>query len=331
MYPARRIAGNPAQDVASDIRADGIISHACAEIDSIARLAGIAAAPRSRLDAMLVEPKSSPRDTFSDVTGFAPRSVSADPGVFSWHEFTSTEPLRSAAFLADLVGGETLVRTLGGLEEYTTVLNAGLHIAGGLRVSDARRARWKSYLRVPSVDLLCEIALAHDGRVTSAPSGILGLDRRATIADPTGAELTIIAGGDDRRTIGCGAFGWDELRSTDPLESVRFWCATLDWTATPIYTRTTDARTIVFQNGGRPVASVSQTLAGEPSSRWLPVATFRHGLCNAMALRAIRAGASMRVAPHAHGILGTHAVLIDPTGLELAIGDEVANACELAA
>ena len=331
MYPARRIAGNPAQDVASDIRADGIISHACAEIDSIARLAGIAAAPRSRLDAMLVEPKSSPRDTFSDVTGFAPRSVSADPGVFSWHEFTSTEPLRSAAFLADLVGGETLVRTLGGLEEYTTVLNAGLHIAGGLRVSDARRARWKSYLRVPSVDLLCEIALAHDGRVTSAPSGILGLDRRATNADPTGAELTNIAGGDDRRTIGCGAFGWDELRSTDPLESVRFWCATLDWTATPIYTRTTDARTIVFQNGGRPVASVSQTLAGEPRSRWLPVATFRHGLCNAMALRAIRAGASMRVAPHAHGILGTHAVLIDPTGLELAIGDEVANACELAA
>jgi predicted enzyme related to lactoylglutathione lyase len=331
MYPARRIAGNPAQDVASDIRADGIISHACAEIDSIARLAGIAAAPRSRLDAMLVEPKSSPRDTFSDVTGFAPRSVSADPGVFSWHEFTSTEPLRSAAFLADLVGGETLVRTLGGLEEYTTVLNAGLHIAGGLRVSDARRARWKSYLRVPSVDLLCEIALAHDGRVTSAPSGILGLDRPATITDPTGAELTIIAGGDDRRTIGCGAFGWDELRSTDPLESVRFWCATLDWTATPIYTRTTDARTIVFQNGGRPVASVSQTLAGEPRSRWLPVATFRHGLCNAMALRAIRAGASMRVAPHAHGILGTHAVLIDPTGLELAIGDEVANACELAA
>jgi predicted enzyme related to lactoylglutathione lyase len=280
---------------------------------------------------MLVEPKSSPCDTFSDVTAFAPKSVSADPGVFSWHEFTSTEPLRSAAFLADLVGGETIVQTRGGLEEYTTVLNAGLHIAGGLRVSDARRARWKSYLRVPSVDLLCEIALAHGGRVTSAPSGIVGLDRRATIADPTGAELTIIAGGDDRRTVGCGAFGWDELRSTDPLESVRFWCATLDWTATPVYTRTTDARTIVFQNGGRPVASVSQTLAGEPCSRWLPVATFRHGLCNAMALRAIRAGASMRVAPHAHGILGTHAVLIDPTGLELAIGDEVANACELAA
>jgi predicted enzyme related to lactoylglutathione lyase len=255
MYPARRIAGNPAQDVASDIRADRIISHACAEIDAIARLAGIGAAPRSRLNAMLVEPKSSPCDTFSDVTAFAPKSVSADPGVFSWHEFTSTEPLRSAAFLADLVGGETIVQTRGGLEEYTTVLNAGLHIAGGLRVSDARRARWKSYLRVPSVDLLCEIALAHGGRVTSAPSGILGLDRRATIADPTGAELTIIAGGDDRRTIGCGAFGWDELRSTDPLESVRFWCATLDWTATPVYTRATDARTIVFQNGGRPVAN----------------------------------------------------------------------------
>jgi predicted enzyme related to lactoylglutathione lyase len=331
MYPARRIAGNPAQDVISAIRADRVVSHASTEIDALARLAGVATAPRSRLADMLIEPKSTPLDVFSDVLAVAPKSVSADPGVFSWHEFTSTEPLRSGAFLADLVGGETHVRTRDGLEEYTTILNAGLHVAGGLRVSDARHARWKSYLRVPSVDLLCDIALAHGGRVTSAPSGILGLDRRATIADPTGAELTVIAGGDDRRTIGCGAFGWDELRSSDPLESVRFWCATLDWTATPIYTRTNDARTIVFQNGGRPVASVSQTLAGEPRSRWLPVATFRHGLCNAMALRAIRAGASMRVAPHAHGILGTHAVLIDPTGLELAIGDEVANACELAA
>lgn len=328
MQPARRIAGIPAQDVVSTVRAERVISRASAEIDALARISGVDDIHRSRLSAFTVEPKNSINDAFSDVTTSAPRSVSADPGVFSWHEFNSTEPLRSAAFLADLVGGETIVRTRGGLEEYTTVLNAGLHVAGGLRVSDARRARWKSYLRVPSVDLLCDMAVAHGGRVTSAPSGILGLDRRATIADPTGAELTLIAGGDDRRTVGCGAFGWDELRSTDPLESVRFWCATLDWSATPVYARASEARTIVFQNGGRPVASVSQTLAGEPGSRWLPVATFRSGLCNTIALRAIRAGGSMRVAPHAHGILGTHAVFIDPPGLELAIGDEVTSVCE---
>jgi predicted enzyme related to lactoylglutathione lyase len=326
MLPARRNAGNPAGDVATGIRTDRIVSRASSAIDALARISGPAT---SRLGAFAVETK--PASMFSDSDLGVPRSTAVDPGVFSWHEFSSPEPLRSAAFLADLVGGETIVRTRGGLEEYTTVMNAGHHVAGGLRVSDARRARWKSYLRVPSVDYLCDIAVANGGRVTSAPSGIAGLDRRATIADPTGAELTLIAGGDDRRTVGCGALGWDELRSTDLMESVRFWCATLDWTATPIYGRASDARTIVFQNGGRAVASVAPCLAGEPGSRWLPVATFPSGMCDAITLRAIRAGASMRVAPHGHGMLGTQAILIDPTGLEIAIGEEFAEARALSA
>lgn len=326
MLPARRIAGNPAHDVSTGLRADRIVTRASSTIDALARISGPAT---SRLGAFAIEtkpPLAGAEDVFSDAVLGSPRSTAVDPGVFSWHEFSSTEPLRSAAFLADIIGGETIVKTRGGLEEYTTVLNGGLHIAGGLRVSEARRSRWKSFLRVPSVDFLCDIAVANGGSVRSAPSGIAGLDRRATIADPTGAELTIIAGGDDRRTVGCGAFGWDELRSIDPMESVRFWCATLDWTATPVHLRGDNARTIVFQNGGRPVASVSQALIGEPGSRWLPVATFRPGLCDKITLRAIRAGASMRVAPHAHGMLGTHAILIDPTGLELAIGEDTAEA-----
>jgi predicted enzyme related to lactoylglutathione lyase len=203
--------------------------------------------------------------------------------------------------------------------EYSTVLCDGLHVAGCARNSEGEQPGWQTFVRVPDVDLVCAIAVENGGHVAEAPHGIAGLDRRATIVDPTGAALTIIAGGDDRRTVGCGTLGWDELRSTDPMESVRFWCAVFRWSAEPVL-GDHGARGVLFLNGGRPVASLREATPNEPRSRWIPVVTVRNELVRDTVRRAVLAGARLLVAPGPHGLLGASAVVIDPHGVEIAIG-----------
>ena len=249
------------------------------------------------------------------------RSTPVDPGTMSWHEMQSPLPEESAAYLATLLGDDVVTADHGGAGSYSTILCDGLHVAGATHTEHGKEPAWNTFVRVPSVDLICHIALSKGGSVRVQPSGILGLDRRAVIADPTGASLTIISGGDDRRTIGAGAIGWDELRSIDPMESVRFWCSVFKWSATPIMDAR-DTQGMIFLNGGRAVASVSLATRTEPSSRWLPIATVRRDLFDGAVHKAVRAGARIVVPPRAHGVLGQLAVFADPAGVEIALGAE---------
>lgn len=313
---------------ATDASIDRIVTRASAHLDSIARISGRSSNAADGRARSISEPKFwadiAPRSDAPPrvrTSRAAPRSSAVHPGSMSWHEFASNDPSRSAAFLAEILDADVFMRASGEPSEYATLVSDGLHIAGGVSADRGARASWNTYLRVPNVDVLCELALANGGSVHVAPSGILGLDRRAMIADPTGAELTIIAGGDDRRTIGAGTLGWDELRSTEPLESVRFWCEIFGWTAVPVAGEC-GSQSMLFLNGGRAVASIAQALAVESKSRWLPVATVRATALDSAIHLALHAGGSIRIAPHAHAVLQTAAVLIDPIGLEITLGCE---------
>ena len=305
---------------------DFVSLRASDNLDTIARILGVGSGRderrADRASAFTVEFKQpSPLRLSRVAPSRAVRSTSVAPGSMSWHELRSPAPEASAAFLADLIDGDTATHARLSSREYSTVLSDGLHVAGCARCDASERAAWETFVRVPDVDLLCAMALEEGGTVAVAPHGIAGLDRRATILDPTGAALTIIAGGDDRRTVGAGALGWDELRSTDPMTSVRFWCAVFGWSAEPVLGER-GAKGVVFHNGGRAVASLCEASPIEPRSRWVPVLTMRGDLVHDAVRRAILAGARLLVPPSAHGVLGTAAVVIDPHGAEVAIGIE---------
>lgn len=308
----------------NEVTFDCIVKHASASLDSIARIDGPRRSATDRATAFALEMK--PRIEIAPasralISRNAPRSISVHPGSISWHEFHSAQPDASARFLSEILEGDVITRSRGEASEYTTVMSQGLHVAGGVHLDVDEDPHWSTYLRVPNVDVVCELALECGGSVRHEPSGILGLDRRAVISDPTGATLTVISGGDDRRTIGSGSLGWDELRSTEPMVSVRFWCSLFDWTASPL-PNGRDTQTMVFVNGGRAVASLEKTTATERESRWLPIATVHRENFNATLQRAKRAGASMRVPPSAHAVLSNIAIMVDRRGIEVAIGAE---------
>lgn len=259
----------------------------------------------------------------------APRSTPVHPATFSWHQLHTPDPCRAARAIARILGGDFETRDRGLFGMTSTVRCDGLHVAGADQCDDAGRRGWEAFVRVPDVDLVCEHAIALGGTVETAPAGILGLDRRATIADPTGARLTVIAGGDDRRTVGAGAFGWDELRTTDTHASLAFWTALFGWTVA----RPTDQasrRTLVLLNGGRPVAGISACGASEPASRWLPVATVASRAIAAAVEQATEQGGGVLGAALDHPIVGRCALVRLADGVEFMIGCDAAQAMRAA-
>ena len=312
---------------------DSIVARANAALDAMAQSTGTQTR-RTHQDAPLKPPMHSgtftldlqPRIEFAPssralLSRNTPRSIDVALGTISWHEFQSSAPHLSARFLADVLEGEVALRSRGEASEYTTILSNGHYVAGGVRACESCASEWSTYVRVANVDETCELALALGGCVEHEPAGIIGLDRRAVVSDATGATLTVIRGGDDRRTVGSGTLGWDELRTSDPNASARFWCTLLGWNASAL-PLDRDTHTMLLTSEGRAVASLSQLTRGEDHSRWLPVVTTRREGFNTTLKRAIAAGASMRVAPRAHAVLGNIAVLASPCGLEVALGAE---------
>lgn len=259
----------------------------------------------------------------------APRSIDVHPATFSWHQLHTADPCRAARSIARILGGDFETRDRGLFGATSTVRCDGLHVAGTDQCTGATHAGWESFVRVPDVDLVCDLARALGGTVEAAPTGILGLDRRATIADPTGAWLTVIAGGDDRRTVGAGAFGWDELRTTDTHASLAFWTALFGWSVTRTHDHAS-RRTLVLLNGGRPVAGISACGASEPASRWLPVATVASRAIGAAVEQATQQGGGVLGAALDHPIVGRCALVRLADGVEFLIGCDAEQALRAA-
>lgn len=118
-----------------------------------------------------------------------------DPGARCWAELT-TNDLRSAAeFYPAVFGWQQVSQPMGPLE-YTSFLVDGEPVAGMLAESEdwaALRPRWTLYLTVD--DCAAAVSRARDAgaELRSPPTEIPGIGRFATLADPSGAELAVIA------------------------------------------------------------------------------------------------------------------------------------------
>lgn len=315
-------------DSGLDALLDSIVEGASRNLRFIADGLGAEAPQENRLPALHIEMKDAHRDPHA--TGHRradPRhagrtcSVPVHPGAISWHELRAHDPAEAAFSLASLLDLEVVCRSRGHLDEYRALTCGGLHVAGVRGCHEALDQGWSTYVRVANVEHACDRAIALGGAVRIAPSGIMGLDRRAEISDPTGACITVIAGGDDRRTVGAGAFGWDELRTVDPTTSGRFWCEIFGWSAMPLASPR-GSHAALFLNGGRAVASMQRTSASEARSRWMPVATVRTDTVRNAISRAVSSGYRIEQAPVPHAVLSLEAVLVDPNGIEIALGCE---------
>lgn len=114
-------------------------------------------------------------------------------GAFSWCELRTTDVEAAKTFYTDILGWETeAMETPNGTY---TVLKAGGQPIGGITANPTAGtpAHWMTYVTVDDVDKRIEKARAAGGEVLVPAFDAPGVGRIATIADPGGAAISIIA------------------------------------------------------------------------------------------------------------------------------------------
>ena len=119
--------------------------------------------------------------------------VYGEPGAIAWEDLRSTDPAAAQAFYTRVLGVEFEPMEMAGPDYGTFGLPgepAPLGGIGGMMGSQGP-SHWVVYFAVADVDAALEAATTHGGTVLS-PAFDSPYGRMASVADPAGAEFTII-------------------------------------------------------------------------------------------------------------------------------------------
>ena len=148
------------------------------------------------------------------------------PGKFVWFEHLCAEPTAARVFYERLFGWHVELMPMGD-ERYPLIMNGSQGIGGFTTAKPGEAAQWRSYLSVVDVDNAHRAALAAGARSLQAPMDFGAVGRGATIADPTGAVVSLWRGsqGDpaDVAPAPVGNWCWNELWTGDTRRAVAFY------------------------------------------------------------------------------------------------------------
>ena len=244
------------------------------------------------------------------------------PGKFVWFELASSDPRKAQAFYAHVLGWKAVEFPFGGTTyemifagETPDTMVGGYVPARGA----GRRSRWIASVSVEDVDAAADAAVALGGKVLEAPRDMPAVGRRATIADPQGAELGLFrsATGDppDVPWISPGCFLWNELHTTDPEKAVAFYEKVVGFSARSVPSPAGPYHILAM--GGVDRGGVTSHLSPGAPPHWLPYVHVED--VDATVERARTLGARIPMEPENVMDIGRLGVLEDPTGAVLAL------------
>lgn len=240
------------------------------------------------------------------------------PGKFTWFEHLSADAGKAREFYEALFGWK-VERMQGADRAYDMVHNGGEGIAGLLPAPAGTPNQWLGYLSVPDVDASFESALAAGARPLMPPRDFAGVGRGATIADPTGAVLSLwkAAQGDreDRDNTPAGDWVWNELLTPDPSAALAFYEGVFGFTH--------DAMTvgagqyfILKSADGKHRAGVTKSPHAATPTMWVPYVHVEQA--DATAARVAPLGGTLALPPQDVPTVGRIAMLRDPLGAFIA-------------
>ena len=245
-------------------------------------------------------------------------------GEFCWHEVNTRDPAGTVAFYRSLLSAETATMPMPH-GDYT-MLSVDGHTLFGVMPLDGIApphvpTHWLGYVAVDDVDASTARAAGLGAKVL-VPVMEIPIGRWSLIEHAAGgvAALFQAAPGrtDGTNSFGPGAVGWNQLATPDPAGAVAFWEQLLGWDAAlPPDGGADGARRM--QAHGRPAAGILRASQDAPYPMWLPfllVDRLTDALQRAKAL-----GASIRTEPLPVPGIGTAAVIADPQGAIVALGE----------
>ncbi len=241
-------------------------------------------------------------------------------GTFVWHDVMSTAPEKARRFYTELFGWSAIDHPTP--EGNYTLFHLGDRKVGGMVGVDPKGnvpSHWMPYVSVPKLEEALEKSRELGAKVVFGPMGLPDVGRWAVVQDPQGgyvspfeaaAEMCGPAG--DLPPV--GAFCWEELNSTDPAASVRFYTSLFGWKAESMQLDPLGVYTLLHA-GPAQIGGVAP-VQGPPMTYWLSYVHVAD--VDASSRRAENLGGRVLVPPENIPDIGRFSVIADPAGAVLA-------------
>ena len=111
----------------------------------------------------------------------------------SWNELTTSDPAAAREFYGELFGWSSdEFMPMGELGEYRFFAHGGTTIGALCKPMPGGSAKWRYYIRVPSIAKAVDAVKQNDGTVSVGPHEVPGGDHIVIGNDPQGAEFALV-------------------------------------------------------------------------------------------------------------------------------------------
>ena len=193
------------------------------------------------------------------------------PGTPCWVDLTTPDVDGAEAFYGAVFGWEVREVMPGA---YAYFERDGAVVAGISPLGEEQRAAgmppsWSMYVAVADADAAVARAGELGGATVVAPLAIEGAGRMAAVADPEGGVVLLweaggFAGAEVVNEV--GAWGWDDLQTTDPEGAIPFYEALFGWSIGAI--PGADGAYFSIAHEGRGIGGVMRATRGVAQPYW---------------------------------------------------------------
>jgi predicted enzyme related to lactoylglutathione lyase len=237
-------------------------------------------------------------------------------GKFNWFEHLSGSPAQARDFYQALFGWKVHAVSYGG-QPYQLIHNGGEAIGGLRQAASGTRCHWNAYLSVADVDASLRDTVAAGAKALLPPTDFAD-GRTATLADPTGASLSLWHGraGDrpDVDKVATGDWFWNELMTSDAKAALAFYQKVFGYSHEVM--QLPSAQYFILKSGdGKPRGGLMQSDDANTPSAWLPYVRVEDA--DAIAARVGPLGGKLMMTPFTVAGVGRIGALFDPLGAPL--------------
>jgi uncharacterized protein len=251
-------------------------------------------------------------------------------GKLVWYELVSSDPARSKAFHAELLGWTVEPQETAGMK-YELAKAGGKDVAT-IRQGDDKKTRshWVPFVSVPDVDAAVAAALQNKGKVVKAAADVPDIGRFAFVSDPNGARFAVFKSvkSDDPDTDQAkqGEFVWAEnlTRNKKAQEAaLAFYPAAVGYTASSMDVGEGKKKSkydmLSMASGDKPKhrAGVVPAKPASLGGHWLPWVSVDDVDATVAKVKGLKGKVVTK--PHDIPGVGRAAVVTDPTGAPLGL------------